>query len=901
MQPGEEPDVAEVVTRFFEQRRGGRRVSIDEVLHSFGDFPRVAELRRTALHTIALQAYSADGGDPPRPAAPGSPSASSDAAWCRDAAGLGPDVPRLDGYDIVDCAGQGGMGVVYEAYQQSTGRRVALKFMRADTSVAEATRRRFEREVELVARLNHPHIVSVLDSGVQQGRYFYVMEYVAGQPLDEAIPPGHGDVPQTLRLMETICTAVDYAHQRGVLHRDLKPSNILIGDDGQPHLLDFGLAKAIDPGAGGGLELTLSQPGELLGTLAYMSPEQSRGQFGQMSVRSDVYSLGAIAYELITGSLPCDIDGPLGEVLNRIANHEPPRLSLHRRGLSADLDAILLKALNKSPDDRYATAGELAADFRRHLANQSILARRAGLATRLARWVRRNRAVAAVCAIALFVVVGITAAAFLRIAAERDRAQREAEKGRQVTAYLQRMLATVDPQNARGHEVSMREVLDDAAQQIDSELAGMPEVEAAVRGTIGSTYVNLGLYEQAQPHLQTALRMRQELCPDDDIEVAHSLRDLAALRHAQGDFGAAERLYHEALVIYRAHADQQEAVNTTLTSLSLTLLAEKDPAAEQTARDALAARRQRWGDEHPLTARSMNALALILHRTGSNSTEAETLYRQALAVRRQLYGDDHPDIAVNIDNLAGVVANQGRYREAEALYRQSLAMRRKLLGDKHPEVAVSLHYLAWTLTQLNDYDQAEPLLHEALAIRQQALSEEHQDVGLTMALLARVHMARHDAAQAEPLLREYLRIRRRVLPPGHADLITPLALLSRVLIATDEYAEATPLLRECLEIRRKQLPAGHWQIASTESMLGRCLVAAEEYEEAETLLLGSHPVIETERGENDPLTHESLRRIVALYEGWNRPDRAAEYRALLPVPPASAPASAPHTMRSQTH
>lgn len=300
------------------------------------------------------------------------------------------------------------MGIVFEAYQEATGRRVAIKFLPDAAAATPAARMRFEREVDLVARLQHPNIVGVLDSGIHSGRYWYAMEYIDGKSFDEYLgapdstpradataAPGAAavDPRRVLRLIAAIADAVDFAHQHGVLHRDLKPSNVVIDERGQPHVLDFGLAKGIDP-TGSSADVTLSEPGQLLGTLAYMSPEQSRGRSDQVSVRSDVYALGAMAYESVTGRPPIAVDGALVDVLDRIAHRDPPRPSTIRGRLSVDIDAMLLKALNKSPAARYATAGEFAADIRRFLNHEPILARRIGQATRAMRWARRNKATA---------------------------------------------------------------------------------------------------------------------------------------------------------------------------------------------------------------------------------------------------------------------------------------------------------------------------------------------------------------------------------------------------------------------------------------------------------------------------------------------------------------------------
>lgn len=325
--------------------------------------------------------------------------------------------PEVPGYDLVDEIGRGGMGVVYEAYQRSTGRKVAIKFMRGlgrDLSL------RFEREIDLLARLSIPGVVAVIDSGVHNGRWYYVMEHVDGVPLDQRVAPGSADIRQTLGLVAAVADVVNSAHERGVLHRDLKPSNILVEEDGRVRLLDFGLAKAVDPDTGVNADITISEPGRPMGTLAYMPPEQAAGQGA--SVRSDVYAIGVIAFYLLTGRIPIEISGTLVEAVERIRTAPIPRASTLRQRLNADIDAILAKATRKLPADRYASAAELAADIRRHLDGRPITARPLSGPVRAWRWAMRNKVLVGVVGGASVALLAMGVASFVRVVQERDRA-----------------------------------------------------------------------------------------------------------------------------------------------------------------------------------------------------------------------------------------------------------------------------------------------------------------------------------------------------------------------------------------------------------------------------------------------------------------------------------------------
>ncbi|MDX2197373.1 MAG: serine/threonine-protein kinase [Phycisphaerae bacterium] len=456
--------------------------------------------------------------DSPAPnTAPLAPAAS---ALANDAGG---PLPQIDGYDIVAPIGRGGMGVVYEGLQRATGARVAIKFMLTPPGAVESLRRRFEREVDLIARLQHHYIVRLIDSGVHRGQYFYVMDYVEGRSPLLAFPASGGPPAiAAIELVEKICAAVDFAHQRGVLHRDLKPSNILVDERGDPHLLDFGLAKSIDPASGAWLDATLSEPGQLLGTLGYMSPEQSRGERGG-SVRSDVYSLGAIAYELFTGQLPCKLDGPLSQVLSRIETVDPPRPSSLVPALRGDLDAILLKALAKEPLQRYATASELAADLRRHRLREPIAARPASLWLRGQRWVQRNRAVAAVGGAATLALVTLGLFSAVRIIRERDR--------------------------AIANEALAREKLRFALEAIDQLVF---DTDQRLENMIGVADVRQGL-------LEVALDFYESLPKDAALLglerlTAPQYGRLGDALYSRGDRETAERFYRESLKQYQAAA-----------------------------------------------------------------------------------------------------------------------------------------------------------------------------------------------------------------------------------------------------------------------------------------------------------------------------------------------------------
>lgn len=758
-----------------------------------------------------------------------------------------PKTPLTIGrYQVIRQIGEGGMGIVYEAEQANPHRRVALKLMRPMVLGAAALRR-FEYESEFLGRLHHSGIAQVYEAGTADTGYgtqpFFAMELVTGRPLTESAVAGGWTLRRRLAAFVKVCEAVDHAHQKGVIHRDLKPSNILVDELGEPKVLDFGVARATDPTAA-----TLTGTGQIVGTLPYMSPEQVAGNPQALDTRSDVYSLGVILYELLAGELPYDVtDKPLAEMVRAVREQEPPRLGTVQPAFAGDVELIVAKALEKTPSQRYQSASALAADIERYLRDEPIAARPASTWYQVQKFARRNRAlvrglgVAATCL--LLGVIGTTWQAVRARSAEkvartqRDHALAAQSKSERIRAYLQDMLTSLGPAAGTGSEIPVRSVLDRARTKLETELSDAPLVAAAVRSTLGNSYVSLGLYADAEPLLQEALRARRGLLGDAHPDVAASLNDLAALRQAQGNYTEAERGYRLALLILGQRAESAEALALTLNKLGGLLVATRQyDEAERLIREALVRQRTQLARDHPHLAGTLNNLAWVYHNRG-NLAEAEQLYRDALAMRRRLYGDEHPDVALSLDNLAGVLALQGREAEAEESYGAALAIRRHILGTEHADVATSLHYLGWLVRCAGRYDEAKELLHEALEIRRRVLPREHPDIGRT------------------------------------------LCLLGWVLVDTGEPAAGEPLLRESLACDPAALRDGTWMSAPVaESVLGACLAAQGRSSEAEPYLTHCYPRIVEIHGPAHARTAEAVERLVSFYEQSGNAEQAARWR-----------------------
>lgn len=841
--------VSQAVSRFWAERARGRTVSVDELLETMPGTPEHEAVRMSVIQALSTQAGTFSG----QPASGAAAGSSDEIAEVLKNGGL---VPEIDGYDLVGCLGRGGMGAVYEGYQQSTGRRVAVKFMLDSGGASESARKRFEREVEVVARLQHHAIVSIIDSGVRQGRYFYAMEFVEGRPLDIALMPGQCEIRAALSIMARICDAVDYAHQHGVLHRDLKPGNILVDEQGQPHLLDFGLAKVFDPGTSDGgshgeLGLTVSGPGHLLGTVAYMSPEQALGRHDETSVRTDVYSLGVIAFELLTAKLPTGRQSSLHEALKGIIEAEPTALSAHRAGLSHDLDAVILKALQKNPDHRYATAGEFAADLRRVLAGEPVLARRISAAGRAWRWVRRNQAISGVTVAAMVTLAAVSTFLIAQVIHESRIAARERDLAQESIERLSDILASVDPNQSAGG-TTVLQLLDAAAEDLDESPMKSDLAEVQIREVLGRVYRNLGQYDQARNHLEKALAIRERHAAGrDEPKLAEALHELAATLWWEGKFEEAERYYVRSLEI----------------------------------------RRRLYPGDHPDVAESLTHLAACHLRLGRFES-ARAMYDEALVIRQRHFGVESEHVAASINNLAKCMLEADEFVQAETLHRRALAMIRRIRGDQYFATAAASQNLGECLLRRSvadeikgDHDRAleaklsaRGAFAESLAIRRENYPDGHHLVAASMNGLARTELQLGNPEQAAELAQasfdEYQRTRR----PGHPDLAQAWNTLGRVHLARGRYADAATALDNALAIAMKAQPPDESQIAQYEGELAMVLASIGELDEAEALLTSSFNTLRRLRGDDAIDTILAARRLIEFFELIKQPSRAETFR-----------------------
>jgi serine/threonine protein kinase/tetratricopeptide (TPR) repeat protein len=731
-------------------------------------------------------------------------------------------------YKLLQRIGEGGMGVVYMAEQDvPVRRRVALKIIKLGMDTRQVVAR-FEAERQALAMMDHPNIAKMLDAGTtESGRPFFVMELVQGIPITEFCDRNQLPLRERIDLFLPVCRAIQSAHQKGIMHRDIKPSNVMVTlhyGDPMPKVIDFGVAKAVSQRL---TEKTVfTHYGAMIGTPAYMSPEQAEMSSMDVDMRTDVYSLGVLLYELLTGSTPFPQERlrslGFGQIQKVLAEEEPEKPSTRvstmwrekkptptwNRGLpgdhafraiTGDLDWIVMKCLEKDRRRRYDTVNGLAMDLTRYLNNEPVLARPPSAAYRFQKAFERHRvAFLGLASVVVALAVGLGFATWQAVRARRAEAlaQERRADAESISKFLTEVFQSPDPERA-GYSFTVAEALGHAAARLETDLAEQPERRVTLQETLGDTYDAIGLHRESIPLRERVLEHhRQAFGPEDERTVqvmanlAHSLRQSHRYEEGMG-------LWKDVLEI-RERVLGAEHPYTLATSEELAAamseMGRTDDASARYER-VLETRRRLQGPEHQATLRTLGSLAVHYGRAG-NAIKELALNEEVLRLRRRTLGPDHPETLTSMANLAATYHQRGRAEEAFGLQTELIAARRKVLGPGHPQTLMAMHYLAY-FEQDRRPEEAVRLHREVAALRRQHLGPENPDTILSLHYLALACLRAGHPDEARSVREEVVRLRRRASGVDHPHTVDSMARLACSNLEAGREAEALELLREC--------------------------------------------------------------------------------------------------------
>jgi len=868
--------------------------------------------------------------------------------------------------------GAGGMGAVYLAEQSEPVRRqVALKVIKAGMD-SEDVIARFQAEREIIALMNHPNIAQLLDVGATpEGRLYFAMEYVAGVPVTEFCDRRGMDIVHRLELFLQICEGVQHAHQKGVIHRDLKPSNLMVADyHGQMlvKVIDFGIAKSMD---GNRANSGATHVGVPIGTPAYMSPEQAAGDLAAVDTRTDVYSLGVVLYRLITRELPISsdtiskaYDTDLARVLREAHVRPPSRKVLEiardtnvsqsewkrsmagdaqslARTLAGDLDWITLKALERERDQRYSSVSELAADIRRHLQGEAVLAGPPSKLYRARKFVARNKLmVAAAMAVVLSLILGIIGTGYMAVEAgrqraraetalieaqaQRDRAAGESARAIATRSFLEDMIAAPDPWKLEGgspetRNVRVVEALDAAAANLDKNLADNPALRGEIATLLGRTLRRLGQLDASRKQLETAVELLRPLHPEIALVRVEAETQLAITLAELGDFAAADKMMK--LLLPRLETTAGLSADSIIDARRTAAVAANgvgdSTRAEQLARDNLRLAAS-VSDPETATSGAQSALADILGEQGKWD-EAQRLINEAYTNEQLRHGRNHPMVIQLLSLVANLAYRKGDYPTAETRYREAAQLAEQSLGPRHPE---TLRFKAHALLALADGGDARAAIAEFRAqipIRAEVIGADHPDVLTMRSNYANALRAAGDIDEAEAEIESVFRRRRATLGDTHPDTLSAINVLGVIVSQRKDYAKAEVLFRQASELYLKAkgpmhpetvmtqanylsalrnlgrideavvgfeellkrgeqvFPPEHFFLAVIRGHLGLSLMEAKRYAEAEPLLMQSFKTAQEQFGDDDARAQTLRARLVDLYTRWGKPEQAAQF------------------------
>lgn len=800
---------------------------------------------------------------------------------------------RIGSYQITATLGKGGMGSVYLAHRadEQYQKQVAIKLIKHAAATKELMQR-FRIERQILARLEHPYIARLLDGGTTEaGLPYLVMEYVEGESIDDYCNLRQLTINQRLSLFRKICSAVQYAHQKLIVHRDLKPSNILVTKDGNPKLLDFGIAKFLDK-TESDFDAIETQHNERLLTPRYSSPEQIKGE--PVSTVTDVYALGIILYELLTGKRPYGIEetsrfsiekavletSPLlpstsitqlddnsninektGEQDGKLLWCGELRPKQLKRLLSGDLDNIVMMALRKEPEQRYVSVEQFSRDIEYFLHNKPVHARPLSLFYLSTRFVQRNFLSSSLTVILVISIIGFSVTTLM----QSKKVEAERAKAVAIVNFLTDMFSEIEPDKAQGKEVSVREVLDKAAKQLDDKnhsLTNERLLEAAIRRVIGQIYSDLGILPAAEKQLESALRIHRETGQQNQPEFLLNLIDLSGVYHLQIRENERQKLNLEALPLSKKlHGDNHQITIGILHNLAGVFHMNGNfNEAKKLYSEVLKKRRLILGENHQDTLSTIMSLGTVYHWSGDYE-KAENHYQLCLDKSRVIHGESHSQTLICMSALGSVLETAGHYKRAEPIISEHIKKARLILGNEHPETLRSMHNLADVYRGLGRYEESENLFLETLALRKKTLGNDHIETLQTRMKLARLYRLIKRYSEGIRLVEYTVKRQTEKLGFEHPTTLIAAQVMADLYREDNQLAKAIELYDSVLIVREKVLGEQHAEIIDTLAGTGLAFLASGNNAQAESYLLQASKLADANpkfKSLNLPLLQKSL-------------------------------------------
>lgn len=810
---------------------------------------------------------------------------------------------QIGHYKIIESAGTGGMGTVYRA-ERSDGQfhqSVAIKLLKHGYHSSEIIHR-FRIEQEILANLHHPNIAQLYDAGLtDDGTPYLIMEYVDGVPINVYANCHRLTIRERLDLFIKVCDTVQFAHTNLVIHRDLKTQNILVNTQGQIKILDFGVAKLIDP-ASTDITLIETQPGQLFWTPHYASPEQIRGD--AVSTTSDVYSLGVLLYKLLTDTYPFDLSGKtFSEISYTVINHEPTspsetvkksqnieHIAITRnltagelkKELKGDLDSIVLKTLRKGPKARFESARQLVEDLQRYQNNLPVLSRKGNLRYLARKFIRRNAVLVTFLLMLLITISGLVMYYTTQVTGQRNKAIMEAQKAQILTNFMINIFKNADPYDQNKKNLTAREILDRSTRRVQTSISD-PDIKATMLAALGGIYEDLGMYSKAKPLFLDAMNIRENLDPGNIRDMASSYYNWADINELMGNYETSKNYFKKSGRMYLRMNDDSSYAKNILELGWVCYLTADYSEADSLVTTAMNIDRVIYGNHSKRVARSYQYLAWINSGEGDYKA-ADSLFRRALSQRELLYKGDHPLVAQTLAGLGRTLYNEQQYDSAEMYINKSLAMNKRLFGNVHPNIAKILDVLGLIKQRKHEYDLSQQFISKALQMDRKIYGNYAPETIETLGDLATTYFYAKQYQKAADIFIQVKDTNIKALGPDHPEVATDYNNVAMCLWKAGKKQEALVNFQKSVTLASKIYKPAHPHLIYFRKNLADLYQELGNYQMAEKIHLQNFKVLRDSLGLHDKRSQVVTRRLITFYSDWGKHKQENYYRSLLDNP-----------------